>query len=103
MSGRGLIGRALTAAGVLLVLVIGFGTPATVHAAVPLPQATTATPSSSPKPSSSPSEADVDPGDDPADDDSASPAPDQSGTWMAVGGAAAVSVLAGLVVALRRR
>ena len=96
MSGRVMIGRALLAAGALLVLILGLSAPTPGRAAVPVPQATTAT--------ASPSASEVE--EEPADeitDDGSNPTPAQTGTWLAVGAAAALSVAAGLVVALRKR
>lgn len=100
MSGRVMIGRALLAAGALLVLILGLSPPTPGRAAVPVPQATTATTSPSPSPSAS--EAEEEPADEITDDGS-NPTPAQTGTWLAVGAAAALSVAAGLVVALRKR
>ncbi|MFT4218329.1 MAG: hypothetical protein QM619_14260 [Micropruina sp.] len=115
MSGRVWVGRMLAAAATLLVLVAGWSAATTGQAAVPLPQATTATPTArtsptpasptpdaSPTPSSSQSEVDVDPADEPTDDGS-NPTPVQNGTWLALGGAAAIALLAGLIVAIRKR
>ncbi len=96
MSGRVMIGRALLAAGALLVLILGLSAPTPGRAAVPVPQATTATASPSA------SEAEEEPADEITDDGS-NPTPAQTGTWLAVGAAAALSVAAGLVVALRKR
>ena len=96
MSGRVMIGRVLLAAGALLVLILGLSAPTPGRAAVPVPQATTATASPSA------SEAEEEPADEITDDGS-NPTPAQTGTWLAVGAAAALSVAAGLVVALRKR
>lgn len=112
MSGRGVIGRMMLAVGALLVLVLGLSAPTPGRAAVPLPQATTATasPGSSPSasssasPGSSPSASGAeDEPDDELTDDGSNPTPEQTGTWLAVAAAAALSVAAGLVVVLRRR
>ena len=91
-----MIGRVLLAAGALLVLILGLSAPTPGRAAVPVPQATTATASPSA------SEAEEEPADEITDDGS-NPTPAQTGTWLAVGAAAALSVAAGLVVALRKR
>lgn len=103
MTVRVMAGRVLATVGALLALALGVTVPTAGQAAVPLPRATTsATPPSSPKPSPSASEVDDEPADDPTDDGT-NPTPGQTGTWVAIGGAAALSVLAGLVVALRKR
>lgn len=103
MSVRVMAGRVLATVGALVVLALGLTVPTVGQAAVPLPQATTsATPHSSAKPSPSASEEDDEPADDPTDDGT-NPTPDQTGTWVAIGGAAGLAVLAGLVVALRKR
>lgn len=103
MSVRVMAGRLLATGGALLVLALGLSVPTAGQAAVPLPQATaSATPHGSPKPSSSASEVDDEPADDPTDDGT-NPTPDQTGTWVAIGGAAGLAVLAGLVVAFRKR
>ncbi|MFT3832942.1 MAG: hypothetical protein QM711_06440 [Micropruina sp.] len=105
MPRRTMVPRLLAAAAAFLVLGLGLGlsVPATGQA-VPLPRATTVTasPQASPTASPNPSEANDDPSDDP-DDDGTNPMPVQTGTWVAVGAAAAVALLAGLVVALRKR
>lgn len=101
MSGRTRFVRVLAAAAVLFVAALGVSVP-TAGQALPLPQATTAvtTPpaSASPAPSSTPPEDDDEP-----TDDGTNPMPPQTGTWVAVGAAAGVALLAGLVVALRKR
>lgn len=98
-----MVPRLLAAAAAFLVLGLGLSVPATGQAE-PLPRATTAptSPQASPTASPSPSEANDDSADDP-DDDGTNPTPVQTGTWVAVGAAAAVALLAGLVVALRKR
>lgn len=107
MSRRGFVSRVAVAAGALVVLLLGLAIP-TVGNAAPLPHATTAsasataTGSAKATPSASESDTDVDPADDPTDDGT-DPTPDQSGTWIAIGSAAALSLLAGLVVVLRKR
>lgn len=106
MSGRVRVCRVLVAVGAMLLLTFGLSAPTVGLAAAPVPQATTAaaspTPTTgSPRPSPSSSSAD-DPADEPSDDGS-NVTPDQTGTWVALGAAAAVAVLAGLVVALRKR
>ena len=106
MSGRVRVCRVLVAVGAMLLLTFELSAPTVGLAAAPVPQATTAaaspTPTAgSPRPSSSSSSAD-DPADEPSDDGS-NVTPDQTGTWVALGAAAAVAVLAGLVVALRKR
>lgn len=101
MSGQVTARRALAVFAVLAVLLIGFGAPAanTVAAPLPLPLATASATATA---TTTPSDTEVDPDDEPTDDGS-DPTPDQSGTWLAIGGALALSVLAGLVVALRKR
>lgn len=111
MSGRNLVGRAVVAAAALLVLVFGLVLPTAGSSALPVPQATTGSPSPSgsakatgtakAKPSATQSD-DVDPADEP-DDDGSDTTPDQTGTWLAIGGAAALALLAGLVVVIRKR
>ncbi len=105
MSGRTKVSRVAVAAGALVVLILGFVVP-TTGAAAPRPQVTTATPSvsSSAKatPSATESDTDVSPQEDPTDDGT-EPTVDQAGTYIAIGGAAALALLAGLVVVLRRR
>lgn len=111
MSGRNLVGRAVVAAVALLVLVFGLVLPTAGSSALPVPQATTGSPSPSgsakatgtakAKPSATQSD-DVDPADEP-DDDGSDTTPDQTGTWLAIGGAAALALLAGLVVVIRKR
>ena len=106
MSGRVRVFRVLVAVGAMLLLTFGLSAPTMGLAAAPVPQATTAAASPSPtvgssRPSpSSPSAGDS--ADDPSDDGS-NLTPDQTGTWIALGAAAVLAVLAGLVVALRRR
>ena len=108
MSRRWIGGRIAVVIGILMLFGFAFTLPTASLAAVPVPQATTASPgaSESPKASASPSptqsDPDAEPPDEPADDGTA-PTPAQSGTWLASGGAAALSLLAGLVVALRKR
>lgn len=110
MSGRMIVVRVAVVAGALLVWLIGFAVPAAGQA-VPLPQATSsASKSSTPSKSSTTATANPSPSKskkkvDPAEptDDGTDPAPDQSGTWIAIGSAAALSVLAGLVIVLRKR
>lgn len=97
MSGQVTALRALALVAVLAVLLIGFGLPAASTVAAPLPQATTSATATT-----TPSDTEVDPDDEPTDDGS-DPTPDQTGTWLALGGALALSVLAGLAVALRKR
>lgn len=106
MSVRTKVGRVAVATCALLLLMLGCALPA-VGNAQPLPRATTATPSGSASarstsPSPTESDTDVDPSDEPTDD-GIDPTPDQSGTWIALGAAATLAVLAGLVVALRKR
>lgn len=108
MSRRWMGGRIAIVIGVLLLFGLAFTVPTASQAALPFPQATTASPggSASAKASVSPSPTPSDPDDEPTDepaDDGTDPTPDQSGTWLAIGGAAALSLLAGLVVALRKR
>ncbi|MFT3860515.1 hypothetical protein [Micropruina sp.] len=109
MSGRGLISRAVAAAAAVLVLLFGLVLPTADSSAVPRPQATTSastasvSPSASASPSGTPSDTDVDPSDDEPTDDGSDPTPSQNGTWIAIGGAVALALLAGLVVALRKR
>lgn len=112
MSGRNLVGRAVVAAVALLVLVFGLVLPTAGSSALPVPQATTGSPSPSgsakatgtakAKPSATQSDTDVNPADEP-DDDGSDTTPDQTGTWLAIGGAAALALLAGLVVVIRKR
>lgn len=108
MSRRWIGGRIAIVIGALLLFGLAFTVPTSSRAAVPVPQATTASPggSESAKASVSPSPTPSDPDDEPTDepaDDGTDPTPDQGGTWLAIGGAAALSLLAGLVVALRKR
>lgn len=109
MSRRSVARRIPAIAGTLLVLLtalVPFTQSARAALASPAPQATTASPSptgtSSATPTAKETETDVDPADDPTDDGS-NPTPDQSGTWIALGAAAALSLAAGLVVVLRKR
>ena len=108
MSASTKLGRVAVVVGALLVFALGFVLPITSHASAPRPQATTASPSpsgsaeASPNPSASESETDVDASDEP-DDDGTDPTPAQNGTWIAIAGAAGLSLLAGLVVVLRKR
>lgn len=99
MSRRLMISRVLAAAGALLVLVIGLSVPTSGLAAVPVPQATTTPATPSPSPSASGAEAEPDD----MTDDGTNTTPPQTGTWLAVGVAAAVSLAAGAIVVLRKR
>ena len=106
MSRRTVLVRIAVAIGAVVVLMMGVALP-TSGMAQPLPQATTASPSASgtvraASPSPTESDTDVNPSDEPTDDGN-DPTPDQSGTWIALGVAAGLAVLAGLVVALRKR
>ncbi len=92
--------RVLVAVGAM-VLLFGLNSPTAGQAVAPVPQATTPAASPTPTPSSSPA-ATREPADEPANEGS-NTTPDQTGTWVALGAAAAVAVLAGLVVALRKR
>lgn len=98
MSGRGRVGRVLVAVAAMLMLGVGLSSPTVGQAVAPLPQATT---TASPTPSP-PSSTASDPADEPVDDGS-NPMPAQTGTWAALGAAAALAVTAGLLVALRKR
>ncbi len=100
MSGRVRVGRVLVAVAATLMLGVGLSSPTVGQAVAPIPQATT-TPAASPTPSTR-SSTTVDPADEPTDDGS-NPMPDQTGTWVALGAAAALAVAAGLVVAVRKR
>ncbi|MCW3158911.1 hypothetical protein [Micropruina sonneratiae] len=103
MSGQLIARRALALAAFVTVVLGGFAAAATGIAATPLPRATaSATAGVTKTATTTPSDTDVDPADEPTDDGS-DPTPDQTGTWLAIGGALGLSVLAGLVVALRRR
>ena len=106
MSGRTVVIRLVAAIGAVVVLMLGIALP-TVGSAQPIPHATTASPTAtgtarSASPSPTESDTDVNPSDEPTDDGN-DPTPDQSGTWIALGVAAGLAVLAGLVVALRKR
>ncbi|MFT3970888.1 MAG: hypothetical protein QM695_11595 [Micropruina sp.] len=100
MSGRAKA-RVLVAVGAMVLLIFGMSAPTVGQASAPVPQATTPAASPAPTPDSSPAST-AEPGDEPADDGS-NPTPDQTGTWVALGAAAVVAALAGLVVALRKR
>lgn len=108
MSGSTKLARVAILVGALIVLALGFALPSTSHASAPQPQATTASPSAavsanaSPTPSTSASPSDVDATDE-LDDDGTDPTPGQNNTWIAIAGAAGLSLLAGLVVVLRKR
>jgi len=107
MSRRPVVSRLLIIAGALLVLLtalVPLANSSQTALAAPVPRATTASPSptGTATPSPNQSESDVEPADDPTDDGS-NPTPDQSGTWIALGAAAALSIAAGLVVVLRKR
>jgi len=108
MSRRLVVSRLIVVAGALLVLLttLGFVRSTQAALAAPAPQLTTTSPSatgfSSATPSPAESETDADPADDPTDDGS-NPTGDQTGTWVALSAAAALSIAAGLVVVLRKR
>ena len=108
MSRRWIGVRVAVVIGALLAFGLAFTAPSASHAALPVPQATTASPGASrsaeapASPSPTESDTDVDPADEPTDDGT-DPTPGETGTWLAIGGAAALSVLAGMVVALRKR